>query len=77
MMAAAYWENGYDATEIAEQLQLSVGSVRAYLSSIRKHYTVDISQGGKEIQFDRDFGSVRWNLAFYERTSMKRIKPDN
>lgn len=77
MMAAAYWENGYDAAEIAEQLQLSVGSVRAYLSSVRKHYTVDISQGGKEIQFDSDFGSVRWNLAFYERTSMKRIKPDN
>lgn len=72
MMAAAYWENGYSAEEIADQLQLSVGSIRAYLSSIKKHYAIEISQKGKEIQFDKDFGSVCWNLAFYERTSMKR-----
>lgn len=73
MMAAAYWENGYDAQEIAEQLQLSVGSVRSYLSTIKKHYRVEVGQHGKEIQFDKDFGSVCWNLAFYERTSMKRV----
>lgn len=73
MMAAAYWENGYDAQEIAEQLQLSVGSVRSYLSTIKKHYTIEIGQKGKEIQFDKDFGNTKWNLAFYERTSMKRV----
>ena len=73
MMAAAYWENGYDAQEIAEQLQLSVGSVRSYLSTIKKHYTIEIGQKGKEIQFDKDFGNAKWNLAFYERTSMKRV----
>ena len=73
MMAAAYWENGYSAEEIADQLQLSVGSIRAYLSSIKKHYAIEISQEGKEIQFDKDFGSVCWNLAFYERTHLKRV----
>ena len=73
MQAAAYWENGYDAAEIAEQLQLSVGSVRSYLSTIRKHYKVEIGRDGKEIQFDKDFGNAKWNLAFYERTSMKRV----
>lgn len=77
MQAAAYWENGYDAQEIADQLQLSVGSIRAYLSTIKKHYTIEIGQKGKEIQFDKDFGNVKWNLAFYERTSMKRIKADD
>lgn len=77
MQAAAYWENGYDAAEIAEQLQLSVGSVRSYLSTIRKHYKVEIGRDGKEIQFDKAYGDVRWNLAFYERTSMKRVSSGN
>lgn len=73
MTVAAYWENGYDAGEIAEQLDLSVGSVRAYLSTIKKHYRVEIGQHGKEIQFDKAYGDVRWNLAFYERTHLKRV----
>lgn len=73
MQAAAYWENGYDVSEIAEQLGLSVGSVRSYLSTIRKHYKVEISRDGKEIQFDKAYGDVRWNLAFYERIGMKRV----
>ena len=77
MAAAAYWENGYDVAEIAEQLQLSIGSVRAYLSTIKKHYRVEVGQHGKEIQFDKDFGSVCWNLAFYERIGMKRVSNDD
>lgn len=72
MMAAAYWENGYDIQEIADQLGLSTGSVRAYLSTIKKHYQVEVSRSGKEIQFDHSFGDIRWNLAFYERTHLKR-----
>ena len=72
MAAAAYWENGYDIQEIADQLGLSTGSVRAYLSTIKKHYQVEVSRSGKEIQFDHSFGDIRWNLAFYERTHLKR-----
>lgn len=73
MAAAAYWENQYSVEEIAELLKLSPASVRAYLSTIKKHYKVELTQEGRMIQFDKEYGSVRWSLAFYERTNMKRV----
>lgn len=72
MAAAAYWENEYSVDEIAGLLELSPASVRAYLSTIKRHYEVKLTQHGRMICFDKDFGGVTWSLAFYERTNINR-----
>lgn len=71
MLASAYHENGWNLEEIAQQLNLAPSSVKAYLSTMKKHYKVEIIQGVRNIVFDGDYGRTTWNLAFYARLEEK------
>lgn len=71
MLAAAYFVNGWTLPEIAEELQVAEQTVKVYVSTMQKHYKTQYIQGRKQIVFDQEYGSVVWDLALYERISMK------
>lgn len=71
MLAAAYYENGWSLSEISEELHLAEGSVKVYVSNMQKHYSVRFIQGRKHIIFDSEYGGADWDLALYERLSVK------
>lgn len=71
MLASAYHENGWTLDEIGQELNLSTASVKSYLSTMRKHYEVEIIQGVRHIRFDGEYGRTVWNLAFYARLEDK------
>lgn len=71
MLASAYYENSWDLSDIAKELQISENSVKVYLSTMQKHYKVKYIKGYKYICFDSEYGEVQWNLALYDKLSMK------
>lgn len=71
MLAAAYFENSWALKEIADTLQVSENTVRSYVSTMRKHYKVQLIQGRKHIVFDSEYGEADWDLCLYERMSVK------
>lgn len=71
MLSAAYFENGWELKEISEELEVSENTVKSYVSTMRKHYKVQMIQGRKHIVFDSDYGECDWDLCLYERLSVK------
>lgn len=71
MLSAAYFENGWTLAEISKELKVAEASIKAYISTIRKHYKVQMIGGRRYIIFDEAYGSNDWDLALYERISVK------
>ncbi len=71
MLASAYYENDWDLNEISDELGISAGTAKSYISTMQKHYKVQYIQGAKYICFDSDYGNIQWNLALYAKLSTK------